>query len=99
MTRAVMLFWLCRNRFALAWTVGAQVALIVAFLVLPTGFDHPSSLGLDFGHLLIGAVLYVAMLIAGLIAAGARRRWPIFGLQIAAPAAAFGLSVLQVMRA
>ena len=48
------------ERKVLRWQVpfGFQVVLVCVMRFVPFGFDHPSSLGLDFGHFLIVSALF-----------------------------------------
>lgn len=66
--------------------VAVQVAAFLAALFLPFGFDHPSALGLDFGHLLLLAAVETVALVAGLALALAARRWTLCAFQLALPA-------------
>ena len=49
------------------------LAIAVTFLV-PFGFDHPSSLGLDFGHFLLLLFVYALALLVGVIVTGVYHR-------------------------
>jgi hypothetical protein len=62
-----------------------QAAAIGMVLCLPFGFDHPSSLGLDFRHFLLLLTVYVIALLVGVIAAFARRKFLLAFLQIVVP--------------
>ena len=50
------------------------IAIAPAFFI-PFGFDHPSSLGLDFGHFLLLLITYAIALAAGIVAACAAGRF------------------------
>lgn len=52
------------------------VAILIALFV-PFGFDHPSSLGLDFDHFIILFAIHSIVLIIGIVAAMVSQR---FGL-------------------
>jgi hypothetical protein len=62
-----------------------QAAAITLAFCLPFGFDHPSSLGLDFGHFLLLLVAYVIALLIGVIAAHVRRKYMLAFIQLATP--------------
>jgi hypothetical protein len=66
--------------------LAAQVALLLAAVLLPFGFDRPSGLGLDFGHLLVLLALYTLVWVRGLWLALALRRFVLAFVQIALPA-------------
>ena len=68
-----------------------QAVAIALALCMPFGFDHPSSLGLDFGHFLLLLSVYVIALLVGVIAAFMRRKFLLAFLQIAIP---FGIAIL-----
>jgi hypothetical protein len=82
---------------ALEWLLAGQGLFVLVALFVPFGFDHPSSLGLDFGHFLLVLALYLILLVGGLIAAVKRRNWLLLGLQIATPCVIFGLAVAGVL--
>jgi hypothetical protein len=77
--------------------LAAQALLIVVVLCVPFGFDHPSALGLDFGHLLLVAALYALLLIAGLAAAIQRREWRLLWTQVLAPCVVLGLGAAGLL--
>ncbi len=65
----------------------ALAVQLLALLVLvfgDIGFDKPGRFGLDFGHLLLLAALWVAALGVGLFLACRRRRFGIVALQLIA---------------
>jgi hypothetical protein len=70
---------------ALALLFSVQVLCVSAAALLPFGFDHPSSLGLHFGHLLALASAYLVALLAGLVLAARRRRWKLLLGELALP--------------
>lgn len=79
--------------------VGLLVALIcqaaaiaVAFFV-PFGFDKPSSLGLDFGHLLLLLGFYALSLLFGVVIACCDRKFAWAGAQVA-----LGLFAIALIR-
>lgn len=47
--------------------IALQAILLAVMIFVPFGFDHPSSWGLDFGHLMYGLGLYTLALILGII--------------------------------
>src|SRR5665213_102218 len=51
-----------------------QFIAAAALVFLPFGFDHPSSIGLDFTALVFVLLAYCVALIAGVIAAALARR-------------------------
>ena len=59
-----------------------QVVMMGLLKFLPFGFDHPSSLGLDFGHMIMIGCVYGLALMVGAVASIAARLWPILMLQI-----------------
>jgi len=65
--------------------VAIQVAAVLVAIFVPFGFDHPSELGLDFGHLLVLATVYGCAFLVGLATSAARRRWLALALQLAPP--------------
>lgn len=69
----------------LALLMCLQVACVLIACFVPFGFDHPSSWGLDFGHLLLLAALYMALLLTGLSLAVRRRRWLFVVAELALP--------------
>ena len=69
--------------------VGVQAAVFLAVVFLPFGFDHPSKLGLDFGHLLLLGALDASALFLGLTLAFATRRWMTCAFQLGLPALFF----------
>jgi hypothetical protein len=72
------------------------VALLVAALV-PFGFDHPSSWGLDFDHFLGLGALYLAAWLYGLALSVSLRRWLLLAGQIALPASFAALALTGVL--
>ncbi|NOT31627.1 MAG: hypothetical protein HOP15_14365 [Planctomycetes bacterium] len=62
-----------------------QLAALAVALFVPFGFDRPSALGLDFGHLLVLAALYGVAAILGVLAAVGQRRWLALVFQLALP--------------
>jgi hypothetical protein len=68
-----------------------QAAAGAIALCLPFGFDHPSSLGLDFGHFLLLLAAYVVALLVGVVAAFMRRKFFLAFLQMAVPC---GIAIL-----
>ena len=78
-----------RATAALPALVCVQVAVFLAVLFLPIGFDHPSKLGLDFGHLLLFGALHASALFLGLTLAFATRRWLTCAFQLGLPALFF----------
>jgi hypothetical protein len=54
-------------RIALIALILFQTASVAAAFWLPIGFDHPSELGLDFGHFTLLCLLYVLALIPGMV--------------------------------
>jgi hypothetical protein len=58
----------------------------LAAVFVPFGFDVPSSWGLDFGHFLVLAGLYLCAWLYGLALAIALRRWRLLVGQLAVPA-------------
>jgi hypothetical protein len=72
-----------RERANLLWFIAPiQLLLFVAVFTLPFGFDKKSSLGLDFGHLLLFAAVYVTAVLFGLSYAAFSARWRWFGAQL-----------------
>ena len=65
------------------------MAVFLAVLFVPIGFDHPSKLGLDFDHFLLFGALDAAALFLGLTIAFATRRWTTCALQLGLPALLF----------
>ncbi|MBI2826370.1 MAG: hypothetical protein HYX69_16965 [Planctomycetia bacterium] len=55
--------------------IGIQACAALVMAVVPFGFDIPSSLGLDFGHFLLVAAIYLLALAYGTIASIATRQW------------------------
>lgn len=66
--------------------LGVQVALLLAAVLLPFGFDRPSRLGLDFGHLLVLLGVYALVWVSGLVLAIGLRRIGLALVQVALPA-------------
>ena len=54
-------------------TLAAQWIMAAAAIFLPFGFDHPSSMGLDFGHYLLTMALLGSLTVASLFIAGIGR--------------------------
>jgi hypothetical protein len=73
--------WMLKGLF------GLQVIAGLVGVLVPFGFDHPSSWGLDFGHLLLLAALYLVALLAGMALAVKLRRYGILVGQLALLAA------------
>lgn len=63
--------------------LSVQVAALLVAAFVPFGFDHPSSLGLDFGHFLLLGVVYLGAWLGGLVLAVRARQWGAFAAQIA----------------
>ena len=82
-----------RTERRLAFLIALQVAALLAPVVLPFGFDHPSSLGLDIDDALLVAAFYVVVLVLGLIFAIRLRRWWLVGLELALPATLVALEL------
>jgi len=55
------------------WLI-AQIMLSAALIFLPFGFDHPSKLGLDFGHLLLLAMCFTVAFIGCIALSIAQKR-------------------------
>jgi hypothetical protein len=66
---------------------GLQVVCGLVGVLVPFGLDEPSSWGLDVGHLLLLAALYLVALLAGLFLAIKLRRWAILAGELALLAA------------
>ena len=60
-----------------------QVICGLVGVLVPFGFDKPSRYGLDYGHLLLLAGLYLVALLAGLSLAVKRRRWKVLTGELA----------------
>jgi hypothetical protein len=73
-----------RHPFLTGSIVCQGIAITIA-LSLPFGFDHPSSLGLDFGHFLLILSLYAIALAVGVVIAFATRRFLLAFVQLAVP--------------
>jgi hypothetical protein len=82
-----------RTERRLALLIALQVAALLAPVVLPFGFDHPSSLGLDSDDALLVAAFYVVVLVLGLMLAIRLRRWWLVSLELALPAALVALAL------
>ena len=54
-------------------TLTVQWLTAAAAILLPFGFDHPSSMGLDFGHYLLTMALLGSFTLASLLIAGIGR--------------------------
>lgn len=74
-----------------------QVATLLVVALVPFGFDRPSSLWLDFGHLLGLAALYLAAWLYGVALSVALRRWRVLAGQIALPASFAALALTGVL--
>lgn len=75
------------NERMLALLLCFQVAALLVAAFVPFGFDHSSSWGLDFGHFLVLAGLYLVALLSGLTMSARRRRWWLLAGELALPAA------------
>ncbi|HEX5052042.1 MAG TPA: hypothetical protein VFZ65_09740 [Planctomycetota bacterium] len=73
--------------------VAMQVLAAAIGAFVPFGFDRPSELGLDFGHLLVLMVVYGTALLLGLLVAAVQRRWAVALLQLALAAATCWLAM------
>jgi hypothetical protein len=62
------------QRIFLFACVGIQVAVVLAVLFVPFGFDHRSSWGLDFDDFVFVMSISVLSLLAGLATAGTMRK-------------------------
>jgi ABC-type Fe3+-siderophore transport system permease subunit len=67
--------------FVMVIAILIQFVMMALIRLLPFGFDHPSSLGLDFGHLIMCGCGYVVALLVGAVASIVARQWPILMLQ------------------
>ena len=56
-------------RIATLVSLSVQLITAAALLFLPFGFDHPSSLGLDFNALILVSLIYCITLATGIICA------------------------------
>jgi hypothetical protein len=74
-----------------------QVTCALVAVLVPFGFDKPSTLGLDFGHLLALAALYLVAFLSGLVLAARLRRWKVLVGELALPAALIGLVLTGVL--
>src|SRR5687768_12929154 len=63
----------------------AQAILLLMLVCLPFGFDHPSSLGLDFEDFLWMGGAYGCSLVAGLVLAVLERKWNWLVIQVTIP--------------
>lgn len=63
----------------------AQLIFILLLAFLPFGFDHPSELGLDFGHFLMFLAGYGTVWLCGMILAGVNKQWPWVWVQLFGP--------------
>ena len=70
--------------------IALQAVSVTAIIFLPFGFDHPSSLGLDFDHLVIALGVYAAAFLTGLILSVAQRRWIFLAIQLIFAAVVLG---------
>ncbi len=59
------------------WHVGAACEYVLAGLlvVVPFGFDKPSSLGLDFDHQMIAVALLVFVTLGAIVTAAYEKSW------------------------
>jgi hypothetical protein len=64
--------------FLLAIQIILASALNILPHVLPFGFDHPSELGLDIGHLFYGACCFGLIFIGCVVTSIAQLRWGCF---------------------
>jgi hypothetical protein len=76
--------------------VGA-IACFGNLAFIPFGFDHPSSWGLDFDHLVKLVTVYCVALLAGIIAAAAQRQYLLILVQFTFPVAFIGSLALAGM--
>jgi hypothetical protein len=58
-----------------------QLLVLTVLMTVPFGFDHPSSWGLDYSHLLIGILFYCLAVASGVFASVVRKQWWLLGLQ------------------
>ncbi|HEX6883793.1 MAG TPA: hypothetical protein VF530_10455, partial [Planctomycetota bacterium] len=77
--------------------LAVQVALLLAAVLLPIGFDRSSRLGLDFGHLLLLLALYALVWVRGLWLAFGLRRFGLAFVQLALPASFVVLALPAVL--
>jgi hypothetical protein len=68
--KAILIFQLC--------------ALLIALFV-PFGFDHPSDLGLDYGHFLLLLGIYSALLLSGIVLSVRAKNLTVLVIQILVP--------------
>ena len=64
--------------------LSVQALCLVTILLVPFGFDHPSSWGLDYDDFLIVLKIHGIVLLAGIAEACIIRRWLLVGLQVLA---------------
>ncbi len=62
-----------------------QVVAAAVALLIPFGFDHPSSLGLDFDHFLWVLVAYSLALLIGVVASSVSKLWGALIMQLLIP--------------
>lgn len=73
--------------------LGFQVVALLLAALVPFGFDHPSSWGLDFEHFLGLGALYLVAWLWGLALSVSLRRWRILAGQLALPASFAALAL------
>jgi hypothetical protein len=83
MTTATMTAGARARGWMLKGLLAVQVVCGLVGVLVPFGFDHPSSWGLDFGHLLLLGALYLVALLAGLALAVKLRRFGMAAVQLA----------------
>jgi hypothetical protein len=86
-----------KMRPVLIGSIVFQGFAVAIALFLPFGFDHPSSLGLDFGHFLLVLSLYAVALIVGVVIAFATHRYLLAVIQLAVPAVIFFLGFVGLL--
>lgn len=70
-----------------------QALCVVISVVVPFGFDKPSSWGLDFEDLLLLGAFYGILLLIGFVLAASQRRWDALVPQLAGPLVAYLLMI------
>lgn len=73
-------------KFLFGVVMVVQILATLAILVLPFGFDHPSSWGLDFEDFLLMLFVYGLALLTGTATCLFQRRWLALALQLLVPA-------------
>ena len=71
-----------RSSAILIGAVSAQVVAIAIANLLPFGFDHPSSLGLDYDHLVKVYTVYLLACLVAVVSSVVERRWMIIVLHV-----------------